>query len=483
MQINESQIRRIIRKVINDPKKYSLRESVKSSRLEDKIDKVFSNPDAELGDLKLQKLYTAQDEAERLKSTYSGWVSNVDSLKGKSTEDKRDKKRITNKLQRIQYLIDLVLNPKKTKKAPEEPKKVAKKVAGQSSKKKETSKQSDTNKTVPTKTKNRVSSILFKGDKVKAIQNTVSAPSSQTEKGADGKWGKNTSAAFATWLKQQDLSKLTQAAATTNENISRRQLRLMINEALRTGRIIKEAATEEQKAMIDANKNNPAAIAKELGYTADLAGIEKLVNTLKSGEDKAKVKSGEDKAKVENEKLAGERKRYEWYKAYKKLWEDLGNTGLWTGVTDNANIDKVVRPLGRRKINVITPLKPETEIKFKVSGTYPNIEGKTPAAAVDMVKKTAKIKMIDFSSSINGTAKGYKIASGDGMTIQTLLDLGPERVLNCNVDNNATWGWTGSELARIAVYMIAKQWSPTDPWVKGGIFQFTEDGFEQFTKK
>ena len=127
MQINESQIRRIIRKVINDPKKYSLRESVKSSRLEDKIDKVFSNPDAELGDLKLQKLYTAQDEAERLKSTYSGWVSNVDSLKGKSTEDKRDKKRITNKLQRIQYLIDLVLNPKKTKKAPEEPKKVAKK--------------------------------------------------------------------------------------------------------------------------------------------------------------------------------------------------------------------------------------------------------------------------------------------------------------------------------------------------------------------
>jgi len=487
MQINESQIRRIIRKVINDPKKYSLKESAKSRRLEDKIDKVFSNPDADLGDLKLQKLYTTQDQAEMLKSTYSGWVSDVDFLKDKSTEDKRDKKRITNKLQRIQYLIDLVLNPKKapeepkkiTKKAPEEPKKVA----GQSSKKKETSKQSDTNKTVPTKTKNRVSSILFKGDKVKAIQNTVSAPSSQTEKGADGKWGKNTSAAFAKWLKQQDLSKLTQAAAKTNENISRRQLRLMINEVLRTGSIIKEAATDKQKEMIDVNKNNPAAIAKELGYTADLAGIEKLVNTLKSGEDKAKVKSGEDKAKVENEKLAGERKRYEWYKAYKKLWEDLGNTGLWQGVTDNANIDKVVRPLGRRKINVITPLKPETEIKFKVSGTYPNIEGKTPAAAVDMVKKTAKIKMIDFSSSINGTEKGYKIASGDGMTIQTLLDLGPRRVLNCNVDNNATWGWTGSELARIAVYMIAKQWSPTDPWVKGGIFQFTEEGFEQFTKK
>jgi len=178
--------------------------------------------------------------------------------------------------------------------------------------KKKSSGQASSKKKAPQQRKR--SSFKFPvSDKVKAIQKTVGAPSSKTTKGADGKWGKNTSAAFAAWLKKQDLSKLKKPGAAKpeepkaasefvntpaggigsqltgpNENISRRQLRLMINEVLRTGRssIIKEAATKEQAAMIDANLNNPVAIAKELGYTADLEGIENLIKALTSGKDK-----------------------------------------------------------------------------------------------------------------------------------------------------------------------------------------------------
>ena len=175
--------------------------------------------------------------------------------------------------------------------------------------KKKSSGQASSKKKAPQKRKS--SSFKFPvSDKVKAIQKTVGAPSSKTKKGADGKWGKNTSAAFAAWLKTQDFSKLKKArpakteepkvnpgiantpvggtgskVARTNENISRRQLRLMINEVLRTGRIIKEAATEAQSAMIDTNKNNPVAIAKQLGYAADLDGIEELVKDLSAGKD------------------------------------------------------------------------------------------------------------------------------------------------------------------------------------------------------
>jgi len=46
--------------------------------------------------------------------------------------------------------------------------------------------------------KRKTSSLEFAvSDEVKAIQKTVGAPSAKTKKGADGKWGKNTSAAFA----------------------------------------------------------------------------------------------------------------------------------------------------------------------------------------------------------------------------------------------------------------------------------------------
>ena len=178
--------------------------------------------------------------------------------------------------------------------------------------KKKSSGQASSKKKAPQKRKS--SSLKFPvSDRVKAIQKTVGAPSSKTKKGADGKWGKNTSAAFAAWLKTQDFSKLKKAGATkpketkaaagyvntstggvgnkmipASENISRRQLRLMINEILRTGSIslIKEAATKKQVAMIDANLNNPVAIAEELGYKANLAGIENLIKDLSASKDK-----------------------------------------------------------------------------------------------------------------------------------------------------------------------------------------------------
>ena len=175
--------------------------------------------------------------------------------------------------------------------------------------KKKSSGQASSKKKAPQKRKS--SSFKFPvSDKVKAIQKTVGAPSSKTPKGADGKWGKNTSKYFAAWLKKQDFSKLKKASPAkteepkvksgivhtpagalgnqrvpANENLSRRQLRMMINEVLRTGRIIKEAASEAQSAMIDANLNNPTAIAKKLGYTADLDGIENLIKDLSAGKD------------------------------------------------------------------------------------------------------------------------------------------------------------------------------------------------------
>jgi len=177
--------------------------------------------------------------------------------------------------------------------------------------KKKSSGQASSKKKAPQKRKS--SSFKFPvSDKVKAIQTTVGAPSSKTPKGADGKWGKNTSKYFAAWLKKQDFSKLKKASPAkteepkvksgivrtpagalgnqmvpANENLSRRQLRMMINEILRTGSasLIKEVANKEQIEMIDANKNNPVAIAKKLGYTADLDGIENLIKDLSAGKD------------------------------------------------------------------------------------------------------------------------------------------------------------------------------------------------------
>jgi len=88
-----------------------------------------------------------------------------------------------------------------------------------------------------------------------------------------------------------------------NENLSRRQLRMMINEILSTGRssIIKEAASEEQVAIIDANKDNPTAIARELGYKADLDGIENLIKDLSAGKDKGSSRDKESSLSFEYE--------------------------------------------------------------------------------------------------------------------------------------------------------------------------------------
>ena len=297
MKINESHIRKIVRKAINSSKKKSLQEGLfasKSSKLEDKIDKVFSNAGDNFEDLKLKKVYDRPEDAKRLEKAHSSWVKAAIKLK----DGKKDKKRVAQKLQRMQYLIGLVLNPPELKKEPQETKPEPVQVADKRVSGGKPSKKSSTRK--PKKdSKNKIN--------IKKIQKIIKAPSSLTNKndkygGADGQWGKQTTAAWQKYFSDPAVLAKAKILHISNygpqgievfsESISfKKKLILKRSDIVR---LIKEAVETAGESVDDSNiihnlkatiaqgKEGIGSVAILLGYNANMQGISDMLYAIES---------------------------------------------------------------------------------------------------------------------------------------------------------------------------------------------------------